>query len=172
MPTYTIVIKNHSGSNQNYLLFQAPPLKANPIGQVWSNVLVKTDGTPSPNGKQVITVTEDLFAFAGTTPKSLADGVTVSESDYAGPVTLANGSVGGTKPTVSIVNDNPAFGPKPYSTTNKPNSFGITVKPYYVGAYRKCKFWITHKLKSLTYLQHTWLLAWANTTLAWRSCQR
>ncbi len=130
MPTYTIIVKNQSGQNQKYLLFQAPPQKATALGKVWSNVWIQTGGTPSPNGKQTITITSDIFAITGTTPRALADGVVVTESDFAGPVELATGTTGGTAPTVGIVDGNPAFDPKPYDTTSKPNSFGINTKPF------------------------------------------
>ncbi|KAH6709105.1 hypothetical protein BKA61DRAFT_659085 [Leptodontidium sp. MPI-SDFR-AT-0119] len=130
MPTYTIIVENQSGQSQQYLLFQAPPEKATPLGKVWSNVWVQTGGTPSPNGKQNIRITEDIFAIAGTTPKALADGVVVTESDFVGPVTLATGTTPGTAPTIGIVGGNPAFDPAPYGTTNKPNSFGIAIKPF------------------------------------------
>ncbi|KAG4441286.1 hypothetical protein IFR05_003214 [Cadophora sp. M221] len=130
MPTYTIIVKNQSGQSQKYLLFQAPPQAAAALGKVWSNVWIQTGGTPSPNGKQNIRITEDIFAIAGTTPQALADGVVVTESDFVGPVVLASGTVPGTAPTVGIVGGNPAFDPKPYGTTTKANSFGITTKVF------------------------------------------
>ncbi|KAI9681748.1 MAG: hypothetical protein M1829_000493 [Trizodia sp. TS-e1964] len=127
MPTYTILIKNHSNANQQYLLFSAPPNKDTSLGKVWSNVWVKTGGTPTPNGSQKIVITQDVFAIAGTTPSHLSQGVYVTETDWAGPAALTGGSTKGTSYKVGITNGTPEFSKPPYGTTEKANSFNIDV---------------------------------------------
>lgn len=137
MPTYTIVIKNKSPEKQNYLLFQDPPRQDGRLGKIWSNVWVKTGSTPTPNGAQRLTIIDDMFAICGNSTKSLAQGVSVQESDYAGPVSLNPG----TQTAVSMDDGNPSFDPPPYSTLDTQNSFGINMKPYDAKLNRKCNSW-------------------------------
>jgi hypothetical protein len=137
MSTYTIIVKNRSTSNQQYLLFSSPPEKNPKLGQVWSNVWVKTGGTPTPNGSQRIVITQDIFAICGSSTQALADGVSITESDFVGPVTLAGDNTPGTMPTMEIVNGTPSFGGPPYQTTSKANSFGIFAGSYNPQTYRR-----------------------------------
>jgi len=130
MPTYTIIVKNKSKANQQYLLFSAPPAKSDKLGQVWSNVWVKTDGTPTPNGSQSIVITQDVFAICGQSKEGLATGVFVRETDYAGPASLTSDTKKGTMYTMDIVSKNPAFAQAPYGTTSKANSFAIDVSSF------------------------------------------
>lgn len=84
MATYTIIIQNKSGSKQpqQYLLFNAAPALGKDMPDGFSNVWIKTTGTPSPHGAQKIQITTTAFAVCGTLPNSgLAHGVEITESD-------------------------------------------------------------------------------------------
>jgi len=72
--------------------------------------------------KATFTVTMDNFAVCGTTPKSLGNGVTLSNSDWVA-VQLA-GTTPGTVPFMAVESGSPGF-TTPFGTTTLANSFGI-----------------------------------------------
>ena len=133
--TYLVYIKNQSTTNNQYLFFNSKPTDSTTLGVVWSNVWVKTGGTPTPNGQQKFTVTMDNFAVCGTSDVPLGNGVSVSMSDWT-QVSLANQITPGTQAVMDVVNENPAF-VKPFGTESLGNSFGIKTGVYNPIQYRK-----------------------------------
>jgi hypothetical protein len=126
--TYIVYIRNKTPYNNQYLFFNSKPTDSTTLGVVWSNVWVKTGGTPTPNGQQKFTVTMDNFAVCGTSEIPLGDGVSVSMSDWT-QVSLANQTTPGTRAVMDVVNENPAF-VKPFGTESLGNSFGIKTGVY------------------------------------------
>jgi hypothetical protein len=115
-------------TNNKYLFFNSKPQESSTLGVVWSNVWVKTGGTPTPNGQQKFQASMDNFAVCGTSDGPLANGVSVSMSDWT-QVSLANQTTPGTQPVMDIVNGSPAF-IKPFGTESVANSFGIKTDVY------------------------------------------
>ena len=129
MATYHLTIENKSGVNQQYLLFNQTPVETPSTGSAFSNVWIRTLGTPSPTGKQHLTIKMDIFAMCGTLPHPLASGIMITETDET-PVKLAGGSGQlGDAPIMEIVSGAPDF-EAPYGTTSAANSFGITTKAW------------------------------------------
>ncbi|KAL5371332.1 hypothetical protein DPSP01_014336 [Paraphaeosphaeria sporulosa] len=131
---YSIIIKNKSQDSQRYLIFNDPPKASKNVGKAWSNIWMKTGGTPTPNGTQNLTIEIENFAVCGTTPTPLGHGVSVKESDYAS-VSLTAESIQGTAPVMKIVDDTPAF-TQPYSSVDLANSFGIVTDAFNPEQYR------------------------------------
>ncbi|KAF2279133.1 uncharacterized protein EI97DRAFT_414273 [Westerdykella ornata] len=104
MATFKVVVHNKSASIQNYMFFNAPPEQV--FGsKLYSNVWVTKTDVDTPNGTATLTVQEKMFAVCGTAPSPLAEGVTVSSSDYA-EVQLTQGSTGGTIAAAEAANAN------------------------------------------------------------------
>lgn len=129
MSTYSIIIKNKSGLNQRYLLFNQPPIPTPNTASAFSNVWVRTSGTPSPKGKQELTIKTETFAMCGTLPEALASNVIIKETDETAVNLTGGANQKGTAPIMKIVADAPAF-EAPYGTTSAANSFGITTKAW------------------------------------------
>jgi hypothetical protein len=132
---YIININNQSGSNHQYLLLGSVPQANSNNGQAYSNIWIRTDGTPSPHGSQQIKIPQQTFAMCGTMPKSLDNGTATQELDYA-EVNITG--TGGTIVQISITAGSPGFEtPAASATTNVPNSFGINTSDWDVDRYRK-----------------------------------
>ncbi|PTB34861.1 uncharacterized protein TrAFT101_002297 [Trichoderma asperellum] len=125
---YIVNVLNKSEETQNYLFFNQQPSESQSVGQIYTNVWIKSPGVPSPRGQANFDVKVANFAICGTTPKPVDYGVVVATSDYA-PVELTSNTKPGTSPVMAIVDDGPQF-VEPYKTTKKDNSFGITTMPF------------------------------------------
>ncbi|GIK01901.1 hypothetical protein Aspvir_005942 [Aspergillus viridinutans] len=125
---YIITVQNKTGKTNNYLFFNQEPGESSTVGQIYTNVWIRSPGVPSPRGKAVFDVKVANFAICGTTPDPVDYGVVVATSDFA-PVELTTQSKKGTVPLMEIVSGGPQF-IAPYEETNKDNSFGIHVKNY------------------------------------------
>ncbi|KAF4211386.1 hypothetical protein CNMCM8980_002232 [Aspergillus fumigatiaffinis] len=113
---YVITVQNKTGKTHNYLFFNQEPGESSTVGQIYTNVWIRSPGVPSPRGKAVFDVKVANFAICGTTPDPVHYGVVVSTSDFA-PVELTTKDKKGTLIA-------------PYEETDKDNSFGIHVKNY------------------------------------------
>lgn len=125
---YFVNVLNKSEDTQNYLFFNQDPIKSTSVGQIYTNVWIKSPGVPSPRGRAAFDIKTANFAICGTTPKPVDYGVVVATSDYA-PVELTSNTKPGTSPVMEIVDDGPQF-VEPYKITKKDNSFGITTTPF------------------------------------------
>ncbi|POR38654.1 Uncharacterized protein TPAR_01147 [Tolypocladium paradoxum] len=119
---YFITVLNESDDTQNYLFFNESPEESASVGEIYTNVWIKSPGVPSPRGKAVFDVKVANFAICGTAPVPVEYGVVVATSEYV-PVELT-GVKPGTAPVMEIVSGGPQF-VEPYGTTSKENSFGI-----------------------------------------------
>ncbi|PKX95972.1 uncharacterized protein P174DRAFT_419867 [Aspergillus novofumigatus IBT 16806] len=125
---YSITVKNKTGKTKNYLFFNQEPGESSSVGQIYTNVWIRSPGVPSPNGRADFHVKVANFAICGTTPDPVDYGVVVATSDFA-PVELTTNAKKGTVPLMNIVNEGPQF-IAPYGETDKDNSFGIQVKAF------------------------------------------
>ncbi|PKK42643.1 hypothetical protein CI102_14091, partial [Trichoderma harzianum] len=125
---YIINVLNKSKDTQNYLFFNQKPNVSASVGQIYTNVWIKSPGVPSPKGQAGFNVKVANLTICGTTPKPVDYGVVVATSDYA-PVELASNTKPGTSPVIAIMDDGPQF-VKPYKITKKDNSFSITTMPF------------------------------------------
>lgn len=132
---YFVTVHNKSDETQNYLFFNQSPDESASVGQIYSNVWIKSPGVPSPNGKAVFDVKVANFAICGTAPKPVDYGVVVSTSDFAA-VELTSKKKPGTAPVMEMVSEGPQF-VEPYGTTEKEHSFGIQTKPFNPDKYRE-----------------------------------
>jgi hypothetical protein len=94
MATFKINVHNKSATKQNYMFFNALPGEV-AGSSLYSNVWVTANDIDSPHGTTTLNVKEEMFAVCGTAPSPLAEGVTVSSSDYT-QVQLTSSSGGGT----------------------------------------------------------------------------
>jgi hypothetical protein len=103
---YVITVQNKTGKTHNYLFFNQEPGESSTVGQIYTNVWIRSPGVPSPRGKAVFDVKVANFAICGTTPDPVHYGVVVSTSDFA-PVELTTKDKKGTVPLMEIVNGGP-----------------------------------------------------------------
>ena len=135
---YSIVVKNHSGSVQNYHLLAEPPKTP------YSNVWLRSSGVFSPNGTARFSFGAEVFAVCGTTAKQepLGHNVKVDTSDFS-KVTLATGSTHGTVLYMEVIKDGAGFvGPQGKEATHG-GAFGIKTGMYDADKYRMA----TQKIK-------------------------
>ncbi|MCJ1359422.1 MAG: hypothetical protein MMC33_009424 [Icmadophila ericetorum] len=128
---YSIVVKNHSGSVQNYHLLAEPPKTP------YSNVWLRSSGVFSPNGTARFSFGAEVFAVCGTTAKQepLGHNVKVDTSDFS-KVTLATGSTHGTVLYMEVIKDGAGFvGPQGKEATHG-GAFGIKTGMYDADKYR------------------------------------
>jgi hypothetical protein len=131
---YFVKVLNQSEDTQNYLFFNQEPAESSSVGEIYTNVWIRSPGVPSPHGTAQFDVKVANFAICGTAPEPVDWGVTVSTSDYAA-VELATLNKPGTSPLMAIVNDGPQF-IEPYGTTSKDNSFGIQTDKFNPDQYK------------------------------------
>ncbi len=84
--TYNIKVLNKSNVVQNYFLFSKPPAVSGVLGQVYSNAWVTFPNTPN-YGTASLSYTDELYAYWGTVPRTVAPGVVVNTGQGL-PVTL------------------------------------------------------------------------------------
>ena len=134
--TYKIIILNKSNQEQQYLLFNEPPILTPSTKSAFSNVWIQTSGTPSPNGSQELTIKTNTFAMCGTLPAALAADVVVQEADNTAVKLTAGPDQPGTVAIMAVVDGGPAFQPPPESTPAD-QSFGITTRAWDNDEYSK-----------------------------------
>ncbi|KAA8893614.1 hypothetical protein FN846DRAFT_820578 [Sphaerosporella brunnea] len=124
MNTYTITVKNDSGNQQDYALFNAAPTVINGVQkQIWSNVFATANTPPAQTAE--FTVYDQYFAICGHSSGSPAGGVAVTVGQDL-PVTLGVANPDGTlTPGTTLTLENsegaPAFAaaiPSPQALAN------------------------------------------------------
>ena len=134
---YFVIIKNHSGDVQNYLLFNEAP-EPGPLGTPYSNVWLHSKGVFSPNGQGKFSIGVEHFAVCGTTIRQQTFGlnVQVDTSDFA-PVTLSEDKEPGTMVLMEIKDEGAGFVPPPGTITQPGGSFEIKTGAFSSREYRK-----------------------------------
>ena len=125
---YTILVKNQSGAQQHYALFNKPPVVTGRVqGQIWANVFA-TGNTPSNSNAHFAMYTQ-YYGIVGSSQGTPADGV---EVDVTGEIpvslgsTAANGTqIPGTSLTLKVTDDAPQFDPTPNPNGSYINAFEI-----------------------------------------------
>lgn len=136
MATFKVVVHNKSPAIQNYMFFNAPPEQI--FGsKLYSNVWVTKTDVDTPRGTATLTVQEKMYAVCGTAPSPLAEGVTVSSSDYT-EVQLTQGSSGGTIAAAVAADDGITIGATT-QTLSPPvtDAYGINLNSFEAAAYRQ-----------------------------------
>lgn len=91
MPTtYTITVKNKSGTERDYFLFIEKP-KLNTGERFYHNVYMTAPGVDSYSGRAIFTCHTNYYAVCGTSPRALDANVRVDTADSA-PVRLSQGT--------------------------------------------------------------------------------
>jgi|SRR3569833_28045 len=129
---YTITVKNQSGAQQHYALFnKAPKVTGRVQGQIWSNIFA-TGNTPNHSQAHFSLYTQ-YYAIVGSSQGSPAMGV---EVDVSGEVpvdlgtTRSNGeAVPGTTLGLKVDDGAPQFNPDPYPNGSYVNAFEIRTGP-------------------------------------------
>ncbi|KAF4945117.1 hypothetical protein FSARC_14510 [Fusarium sarcochroum] len=125
---YTIQVKNQSGVNQAYALFnQIPRVTGRVQDQIWSNVFAT--GRAPPSATTSFEVYKQYYAVVGTSTGMPQDGV---EVDVSGSKEVTLGSleptgvaVPGTTLELIIEDNGPQFGNSPENDEASPRAFEI-----------------------------------------------
>lgn len=129
---YTITVRNKSGAQQHYALFNKPPKVTGRVqGQIWSNVFA-TGNTPNKSQAHFSLYTQ-YFAIVGSSQGTPANGVVVDVSGER-PVNLgytqSNGKhVAGTTLALQVTDGAPQFSETPYPDGSYVNAFEIKTGP-------------------------------------------
>lgn len=135
MNTYSIIVQNKSGRDQDYALFSSPPeIQTGGIKpKIWTNVFAvgKAPDTAVTN----FTMYKQYYGVVGQSVGQPGDAVTVNVSQQR-PVTLGKAAADGTSiPGTTLEfaiasNDAPTFAKVNPENSSEPNSFAITTPDF------------------------------------------
>lgn len=156
---YSITVKNQSGAQQHYALFNKPPVVTGRVqGQIWANVFATGN---TPQGSQAhFTMYTQYYGIVGSSQGTPADGVVVDvtgESAVDLGSTTANGTaVPGTSLHLKVSDGAPQFDTNPNPNASYVNAFEIrTANDFTINEAKKgklCTLQQNHQIES-KYLQ-------------------
>ena len=125
---YTITVKNQSGAQQHYALFNKPPVVTGRVqGQIWANVFA-TGNTPSNSVAHFQMLTQ-YYGIVGSSQGTPADGVVVDVTGERavelGQLSSNGTQVPGTTLTLKVVDEAPQFDQTPNPNGSYVNAFEI-----------------------------------------------
>lgn len=130
MVTFTISVKNRSGSSQQYILFVSPPRVGGAINsEVFTNIYMTAPTVPSGNGSARFSFTNNFYAICGTNPTPLGAPVQISTSDFE-VVTLGDSkkAIQGTTARVNVAHDIPQFDTSTIAPAGPSRSFQLITR--------------------------------------------
>ena len=107
--TYYIIVKNGSGSPQEYLLFNEPPVFMPDAGTGLSHIWLRSNAVQSGLGEYVLKITTDNFTMCGELPQPLADGVVTVETNVTAVALATPDGQSGSVPRIAVVEGVPRF---------------------------------------------------------------
>ncbi|KAK1723555.1 hypothetical protein CaCOL14_001182 [Colletotrichum acutatum] len=125
---YSITVQNQSGSQQQYVLFNKPPMVSGRVqGQIWSNVFAH--GNTPRGSRATFSVFSQYYAIVATSQGSPSTGVEIdvtSERDVIlGSLKDDGTAVPGTTLQLIVAKDAPQFSDTPLPNSSFSNAFEI-----------------------------------------------